>query len=125
MSNRKMNLSGTGKEILDYLCELLEIERPLGVKLALSKGISNSLNTSPEADQYKDNKPKWTIPDNIIRDKEYLIFKHLIIEEPGRTLGEDDLNQKMLSFIERGLREIRSEIDSLTTLEDYRIKILG
>ncbi|MFD1739510.1 hypothetical protein ACFSCX_23800 [Bacillus salitolerans] len=123
MSNRKMNLSGTGKEILDHLCELLEIDRPFGVKIALSKGLSNTTNICP--DEFKDNKPKWTIPDNIIRDKEYLLFKHLIIEEIRAPLNEETINQQMLHFIELGLRIISNEIESLTSLEDYRIKILG
>ncbi len=30
MANRRMNLSGTGKETLDLLCEVLEIDRPQG-----------------------------------------------------------------------------------------------
>lgn len=123
MANRRMGLSGGGKEILDNLCELFEVERPFGVKIALSKGLSISngvVNT-----EFKDDKQKWTIPDNIIRDKEYVLFKHLIINEVGTTLNDDEINHHMLAFIEHGLRHIQSEINSLSSLEDYRIKILG
>lgn len=40
MSNKRMSLSEEGKTILDTLTEVLEVDRPMGVKVALSKGIS-------------------------------------------------------------------------------------
>lgn len=122
MANKKMNLSGSGKEILDTLNEYLEIDRPLGVKIALAKGISLSDNNITF--DTNDAKNKWTIPDNIIRDKEYLLYKHLIIEEVKRPLNEDEINNFMLHFIEKGLRIIKEEIDNLSSMEDYRINVL-
>lgn len=122
MANKKMNLSGSGKEILDTLNEYLEIDRPLGVKIALAKGLSlsdNNINFDTN-----DGKNKWTIPDNIIRDKEYLLYKHLIIEEVKRPLNEDEINNFMLHFIEKGLRIIKEEINNLSSMEDYRINVL-
>ncbi|WP_099353723.1 DndE family protein [Fredinandcohnia onubensis] len=123
MANRRMNLTGTGKEILDNLCETLEIERPFGVKIAFSKGLSASNGVINN--EIKDDKAKWTIPDNIIRDKEFILFKHLIINEVGKSLNDEEIHQYLLAYIEYGLRIIKDEIESLSTLEDYRIKILG
>lgn len=123
MANRRMNLSGTGKEILDLLCEVLEIDRPQGVKIALAKGIAKA-NGKIE-DDFKDQKTKWTIPDNIIKDKEFLLFKHLIINELQNPLNEDAIHQSMLMYIEYGFRIIKREIDNLSSLEDYRITILN
>ncbi|MGN4941830.1 hypothetical protein [Bacillus cereus group sp. MYBK104-1] len=123
MANRRMNLSGTGKETLDLLCEVLEIDRPQGVKIALAKGIANA--TGKINDDFKDGKTKWTIPDNIIKDKEFLLFKHLIINEMQVALNEDEITQSMLLYIEYGLKVIKQEIDNLSSLEDYRIIVLN
>ncbi|PFJ44442.1 hypothetical protein COL01_30795 [Bacillus thuringiensis] len=123
MANRRMNLSGTGKETLDLLCEVLEIDRPQGIKIALAKGIANT--TGKINDDFKDGKSKWTIPDNIIKDKEFLLFKHLIINEMQVALNEDEITQSMLLYIEYGLKIIKKEIDNLSSLEDYRIIVLN
>ncbi|AYA76013.1 hypothetical protein DOE78_11505 [Bacillus sp. Y1] len=122
MANRRMNLSGTGKEILDRMCEHLEIDRPLGVKIALSKGIA--LSNGDLTLVFNDTKNKWTIPDNIIRDREYLLFKHLIMEEIKRSLNDEEINHFMLYFIEKGLRIILEEIESLSSMDNYRKTIL-
>ncbi|HFJ9453502.1 TPA: hypothetical protein ACGW67_004806 [Bacillus tropicus] len=123
MANRRMNLSGTGKETLDLLCEVLEIDRPQGVKIALAKGIANA--TGKINDDFKDGKNKWTIPDNIIKDKEFLLFKHLIINEMQVALNEDEITQSILLYIEYGLKIIKQEVDNLSSLEDYRIIVLN
>ncbi|MFK4477834.1 hypothetical protein [Bacillus sp. RC206] len=123
MANRRMNLSGTGKETLDLLCEVLEIDRPQGIKIALAKGIANA--TGKINDDFKDGKNKWTIPDNIIKDKEFLLFKHLIINEMQVALNEDEITQSMLLYIEFGLKIIKQEIENLSSLEDYRIIVLN
>lgn len=123
MANRRMNLSGTGKETLDLLCEVLEIDRPQGIKIALAKGIANA--TGKINDDFKDGQNKWTIPDNIIKDKEFLLFKHLIINEMHVALNEDEITQSMLLYIEYGLTIIKQEIDNLSSLEDYRIIVLN
>lgn len=122
MANKRMYLSGTGKEILDLLSEALEIERPQAIQIALAKGIKKAhINIQ---DQFKDDKDKWTIPDNIIKDREYLLFKHLIINEVNASLSEDQVNQYLLLYIEHGLRNIKEEMVNLSSLEDYRIVIL-
>ncbi|MGX5554323.1 hypothetical protein [Bacillus cereus] len=123
MANRRMNLSGTGKETLDLLCEVLEIDRPQGIKIALAKGIANA--TRKINDDFKDGKNKWTIPDNIIKDKEFLLFKHLIINEMQVALNEDEITQSILLYIEYGLKIIKQEVDNLSSLEDYRIIVLN
>ncbi|RAS95811.1 hypothetical protein A6E21_08285 [Bacillus cereus] len=123
MANRRMNLSGTGKGTLDLLCEVLEIDRPQGIKIALAKGIANA--TGKINDDFKDGKNKWTIPDNIIKDKEFLLFKHLIINEMQVALNEDEITQSILLYIEYGLKIIKQEVDNLSSLEDYRIIVLN
>ncbi|UGB33144.1 hypothetical protein [Metabacillus sp. B2-18] len=123
MSNRRMSLSGSGKEILDQMSQLLEIERPHGIKIALAKGISK-FDGNFDID-YRDSKDKWNIPDNIIRDREYLLFKHLIIQEVQRPLNDEEITQFMLYFIEFGLKTVQEEINNMSSMEDYRITVLG
>ena len=92
-------------------------------KIALAKGIANA--TEKINDDFKDGKTKWTIPDNIIKDKEFLLFKHLIINEMQVALNEDEITQSMLLYIEYGLKVIKQEIYNLSSLEDYRIIVLN
>lgn len=122
MSNRRMNLSEDGKKILDLIVEVLEVERPMAVKIALAKGIS--VSNGPVLDEFTNSKNKWTIPDSIIKDKEFLMFKHLIINEVQKALDEDQLHQHMLLFIEKGLQTLKNEYEGKTSLEDFRLTIL-
>ncbi|EWG08462.1 MULTISPECIES: hypothetical protein [Cytobacillus] len=122
MSNKRMALSEEGKSILDTLTEVLEVDRPMGVKVALSKGLS--IANGPVKEEYSTGKNKWTIPDGIIKDKEFLLFKHLIINEVNSLLTEEELHKHMLAFIEKGLREINQTIINKTSMEDLRLTLL-
>lgn len=121
MSSKRMNLSQEGKQMLDEIVELLEIDRPQAVKIALAKGISIS-QSEPNLDPINGGN-KWTIPDNVIKDQEFTLFKHLIINEAQRSLNDDELHQYMLAYIEQGLREIKKINESKTSLEDIRLMI--
>jgi hypothetical protein len=121
MSNRRMQLSEEGKEILDLIADIMEIERPMAVKIALAKGLS--MANGPVTDDFHGGN-KWTIPDNIIKDKEFLLFKHLIISEVNIPLNEDELHKHMLAFIEKGLRILREIHRNKTSMEDFRLSIL-
>ncbi|MCM2603460.1 hypothetical protein NDQ57_01915 [Rossellomorea marisflavi] len=122
MSNKRMNLSQEGKQMLDEVAELLEIDRPQSVKIALAKGISIS-QSEPNLDPINGGN-KWTIPDNVIKDQEFTLFKHLIINEAQRSLNDDELHQYMLAYIEQGLREIKRINESKTSMEDIRLMII-
>ncbi|KKK39220.1 hypothetical protein WQ57_05510 [Mesobacillus campisalis] len=122
MSNRRMSLSEEGKEILDRLADSLEIERPMAVKVALAKGLS--ISNGPILEDFPDGKNKWVIPDGIIKDKEFLLFKHLIINEVNNPLDDSDLHKHMLLYIEKGLRILKIELTNKTSMEDPRLAIL-
>ncbi|MEH6908858.1 hypothetical protein, partial [Neobacillus drentensis] len=104
------------------IAETLEIERPMAVKIALAKGISLSNGAITEV--FDSGSNKWTIPDNIIKDKEFVMFKHLIINEVGTPLNEAELHNHMLAFIEKGLRTLNEELKNKTSMEDFRLMIL-
>lgn len=122
MSNRRMSLSGEGKEILDHVADSLELERPMTVKIALAKGLS--VSNGPINDDFPDVKNKWVIPEGIIKDKEFILFKHLIVNEVGIPLNDAELHKHMLSYIEVGLRNLKKDISEKTSMEDLRIAIL-
>ncbi|WP_102345886.1 hypothetical protein [Bacillus sp. Marseille-P3661] len=122
MANRRMTLSEEGKQILDMIADTLEVERPMAVKIALSKGIA--VSDGPVTEDYPGGKNKWTIPDNIIKDKEFLLFKHLIINEVSSSLDEDQLHKHMLAFIEKGLRRLKQDFENKNSIEDFRLVIL-
>ncbi|MRX73052.1 hypothetical protein GJU40_12965 [Bacillus lacus] len=121
MSNRNISLSEEGKKILDQFVDLLEVDRPQAIKIALAKGISES-NGALNAN-YALGK-KWPIPDNIIKDREYVLFKHLIITELNQPLSDEELHKYMLTFIEHGLRLVEKLHKNKTSMEDFRLMIL-
>ncbi|MBM7691631.1 hypothetical protein JOC77_001038 [Peribacillus deserti] len=121
MSNRKMSLSEEGKKILDLIAESLEVERPMAIKVALAKGIA--VSNGPVHEEYPGSN-RWTIPDSIIKDKEFLLFKHLIINEVNKSIDDEEIQKHMLSYIEKGLRTLKDILNSKTSMEDFRLSIL-
>lgn len=115
-----MLLSSEGKEILDTLAAALEMERPTVVHVALAKGIAAENTLLEEFDQ----KNRWTIPDNIIKEKDFLLFKHLIIQRVGRSLDDEELHKEMILLIENGLRIMKQLNDKKNSMEDLRLLIL-
>lgn len=122
MSNRRIRLTEDGKKILDLLTEQLEVDRPTAIHIALAKGIQISDQVPNE--EYSDNKNKWTIPDNIIKEQEFLLFKHLIINEVQTTVDDETLHDLMRLYIEKGLRKMHDIYKEKTSMEDLRISIL-
>ncbi|KAB7707116.1 hypothetical protein F9802_08885 [Bacillus aerolatus] len=121
MSNRKMNLSKDGKDILDLAEAELELERPLVIKVALAKGLSSEEQTIVDAS----STPKWTIPDNIIKNEEFLMFKHLIIHKANKPLNEEDVHKQMIFYIEKGLRLLKQSFQQKGSISDSRLAILN
>jgi hypothetical protein len=121
MANRKVSISMDSKEILENLCGMLEVERPLAVKIALAKGIASydKMHTLSH-----NGSGKWAVPDGIIRGNEFILYKHLMINELDKMLDEDETNKFLGLFIEKGLLVIKQELSEISSLQDYRITIL-
>ncbi|MEX3623292.1 hypothetical protein [Viridibacillus arvi] len=122
MSNRKISISKDGKDILDSISNILEIERPQTVKIALAKGIS--ITNGPVQTKSFHSENKWTLPEGIIKDNDYLLFKHLIINEQEQSFDDNEISKQMQFFIEIGLRELQQIDQHKTSLDDFRIAIL-
>lgn len=120
MANKRMLLSAEGKEILDTLTAALELDRPTVVHIALAKGIAENDLLIEEFD----TRNRWTIPDNIIKEKDFLLFKHLIIQKADRILNDDELHKYMIILIENGLRIMKNLNDNKTSMQDLRLLIL-
>ncbi|WP_077622434.1 DndE family protein [Sediminibacillus massiliensis] len=121
MSNRRMNLSEKGKQILDVITDQLEIDRPTAIKIALAKGIQ--VTNEPVKEEFT-SKNKWTIPDNIIKGNDFLLFKHIIFNEVKKQVDDDQLHEYMLSYIEKGLRVINDIHNDKASMEDFRLSLL-
>lgn len=121
MANKRMYLSANAKEILDKLCDHLECDRPYGLTVAFAKGITDTQNTKALPQDGK----KWTVPDNVIRGDDYLLLKHLIINELNKPINDEDVDKEMSYFIEKGLAVISHEFDELASIDDYQISIMN
>ena len=120
--NRKMTLSEEGSIILDDVTEQLSLDRPVVIQIALAKGLQK-INGIPEV-TYDKGVNKWTIPDNIIKENNYILFKYLIQNEAGRPINNDELHKYMIDYIEFGLRELNKISKEKASMEDLRIAIL-
>lgn len=124
MGNTKFNISKEAKDIVDSLKISLDInDTPIIIKLGLAKGIS-LLNPSEEIQKFEGS-GNWLVPENIIKDRDYLLFKHLIINELNQVISDIDINKYFAFFIEKGLREIQNQIENKTSIEDIRVLILS
>lgn len=124
MGNTKFNISKEAKDIVDALKVSLDInDTPSIIKLGLAKGIS--LLDPTEGIQKFDGTGNWLVPENIIKDRDYLLFKHLIINELESVISDADINKYFAFYIEKGLREIQKQIDTKTSFEDIRVLILS
>lgn len=124
MGNSKFNISKEAKEIIDTLKVSLDInDTPSVIKLGLAKGIS-LLDRSEEPKKY-DSSGSWLVPENIIKDRDFLIFKHLIINELNKVINDTEINKYFAFYIEKGLREIQTQIDNKTSFDDIRVLILS
>ncbi|MYL21997.1 hypothetical protein GLW04_19165 [Halobacillus litoralis] len=120
MSNKKMNLSYEGKQLLENTIDSLDLERATVIKVALAKGIS----AKDEFEFDSTSTPKWTIPEGLIKDTEYLMFKQLIIEKEKKTLNDLEIQNYFLKYIEKGIRILNMNINSKNSLEDTRFVII-
>lgn len=120
--NRKMTLSEEGKIIVDDLTEKLSLDRPLVIQIALAKGIQLA-NGLPEENIDK-GVNKWTIPDNIIKENYFILFKYLIQNEVQKPINSYELHELMINYIEFGLRELAKINKEKTSMEDIRLAII-
>lgn len=124
MGNSKFHISIEAKEIIDSLKVTLEIsDTPSAIKLALAKGIT--LLNGPQPLKKFETKNNWLVPENIIRDKDYILFKHLIINEYHTIIADNEINKYFAYLIELGTRELDRIIQEKVALQDVRIAIFS
>ena len=123
MGNSKFNITKEAKDIIDSIKVILEIDdTPSIIKLALAKGIATC---DPSAAIEKVNGDGyWLVPENIIRDKDYLLFKHLIINEYQTIISDQEINKYFAFLIEKGARELQQREQNKTSFEDIYVAIL-
>lgn len=123
MSNKKFVISEEAHNVLLDLNAILDIEKnPITIKLAIAKGIS----ISPDLLELNifDKKGGWTVPQDIIKGHDYLLFKHLVIQECGKNLSDDELTSYFAFYLETGLRILYNLTHEKVALEDAKLAIL-
>jgi len=126
MGNSKFHISKEAKDIIDSLKVILNIDdTPIIVKLALAKGIAILQTKEPIDQEITKDKEKWLVPENIIKDRDYLLFKHLIINEYDMVISDKDINKYFAYFIERGARELQKVEQAKNSFEDIHVSILS
>ncbi|MGE7988524.1 hypothetical protein [Lysinibacillus fusiformis] len=124
MGNTKFNISKEAKEIIDSLKVVLDIDdTPTVLKLGLAKGIA-TLDPTEKIEKFE-RSGQWLVPENVIKDRDYLLFKHLIINDLDTIISDADINKYFAFYIEKGLRLIQTQIDGKTSFDDIRITILS
>ena len=124
MGNIKFNISKEAKDIIDSLKVILDInDTPTIIKLALAKGIATMEPNEPM--QKFNGSGNWLVPENIIKDRDYLLFKHLIINELNKVISDKDINEYFAFYIEKGARALQEKIDQKTSFDDLRILLLS
>lgn len=122
MGNKKIILSGESRKIIDELMVLLDFTRPQIVEFSLSKGIA--ISKGPREIQTFDLSTKWEFGESIIDGSEYLLFKHLIINEQQRILSEEEISKYMGNYIELGCRKLHELMSNKSSIEDLRLALL-
>ena len=126
MGNSKFYISKEAKDIIDSLKVILNIDdTPVIIKLALAKGIATLQTIENVNQEFTKDKEKWLVPENIIKDRDYLLFKHLIINEYDMVISDQDINKYFAYFIERGARELQKVEQAKNSFEDIHVSILS
>ena len=124
MGNSKFYISKETKEMIDSLKMILEInENPPLIKLALSKGIS--LLNGPEDISKRESEGQWLVPENIIKDDEFLLYKHLIINEYQTVFSNSEIHKYFSYLIDKGACELIRIEKEKSPLEDFKIAIFS
>lgn len=124
MANGRFNISKKADVTLTELMVILEIDRPLALKIALSKGLLTD-EVYDENNQLKIDKGR-EIPDNVVWSGfEYTLISHLIIEKEQKVIqNQKDMDMRFQFYIEKGLEIISEELKSLRVTENYLLTLL-
>ncbi|KIV56137.1 hypothetical protein AM501_20585 [Aneurinibacillus migulanus] len=119
-----MRLSKQGVERLDKVIAELNLngKRPEALRIAFAKGISETKGEPLE----RNTTGGWEIPERIIAvGEEYILYKHLIIERIAAPIYDHKMIDKyMLGYIEAGLEKMELEINELSDLDNYMLKLV-
>lgn len=122
MGNKKLHISAEGKLLIDEISSVLDFSRPDTLCFAIAKGIS--MSTGPAFIETFDLKNKWELGENVIDGQNYLLFKHLIIQEQQKIMNEDEISKYMAHYIELGVRKLNEIKKDKASIENLRLLLL-
>lgn len=121
MINGRISLTEEGVDHLSKVIEELNMERPDVIRIAFSKGL-REFEGIPED---KGGKKTFTFPINVLgKTFDFVLYKHLIIDKIRKKIEDEDLLNYLRLYIEEGLRIMSDEIDELTNLDNYLLKLV-
>lgn len=123
MGNKSIHLTAESRTLIDGFREILNMKRPEVVTFALAKGIA--IANGPAAIPAYNMSGKWEFGSDIIDGNEYLMFKHLIINEQQKNLTDEEVSKYMGYYIEVGIRELERLRKQKSSMEDLKIALLS
>lgn len=122
MANVKLSVEGE-KYLLTIMDELeIDIsERSHAIRLAFSKGIA--ADSCPVERNTKPSKIEFPIS-VVAKNDNSLLIKHLMIEKLQRKITTSEMKKYILLFVEHGLETMYSEIQSLSSADNYLLYLL-
>lgn len=100
---------------------LLEIERPLAMKIAISKGLMDPCNY----EELKFDRGREIGNAVLLDGFEYTLYKHLIIQKEGKNIIDSkDIDNHISYYLERGASIIKKEMEQLAQVENYLLTLI-
>lgn len=116
-----VKLSKQGYEILERAMTELEMERPVVLRLAFAKGLTES-ETIQEIKREHSN---FEFPTSVIaKGDEVLLIKHLIIDKVQTQIDETKLDKLILNCVEQGLEILEQEMNELGNMDSYLLYLV-
>jgi hypothetical protein len=125
MSNGKFFISKRSDESLTNLIIVLDIERPLALRIALSRGLTSGAT-------FRDNSEgEWErgreIPERVVASGfDYVLLSNLIINSEERVVeNEKEIDSLFRFYIEKGLEVIQYELNTLPPTDNYLLYLIN
>jgi hypothetical protein len=117
----KFWISSKADENLYTIMSELDIDRPTALKLALAKGLVE-VGTVREPKKIKDHKREIPL-DAVVKD-DFLLIKHLIINQIQRPLEDAEIVPYVAHYINEGLAIMAEEINHLSEMDNYLLYLV-
>lgn len=125
MANSRFPLTIKAHDTLGRVMVELDLDlkkRSEALKIALAKGLAESTGAPPEVTGPNSD---FTVGAGVlVRDEEYTMYKHLIIERIGIKIEDKEIDKYLQRYLEYGLECMDREMSQLTDLDNYLLMLI-